>query len=114
MVVLIDVLRHFSNMTSGGYGIGTAFVSTIYGLGLANLVLLPLANRIRARVAAAFEIQEVIIDVVMAVLDRAHPSLIRQRLNSFLRVAAGRHGVMLGSTDRPDLNSRLWRMIHGS
>jgi chemotaxis protein MotA len=114
VVGLIDVLRHFSDITSIGFGIGTAFVSTIYGLALANLVLLPLANRIRARVADAFEIQELIIEGVLAVLDRAHPSLIRQRLNSFLRVAAGRHGVMLGGAERPDVNSRLWRMIHGS
>ena len=34
----------------------TAFVSTLYGLGLANLILLPLANRIRASVAESYEL----------------------------------------------------------
>ena len=51
VVGLVDVLRQFSNPQSIGSGIGTAFVSTIYGLALANLLLLPMAHRIRASVA---------------------------------------------------------------
>src|SRR5580658_6378165 len=85
VVGLIDVLRHFSNVASVGHGIGTAFVSTIYGLALANLVLLPIANRIRARVADTFEVQELILESVIALADGAHPFAIRQRLSSFLR-----------------------------
>ena len=49
VVGLIDVLRQFSNMNSVAFGIGTAFVSTMYGLALANLFLLPAAHRIRKR-----------------------------------------------------------------
>ncbi len=37
VVGLIEVLRHFANLQSVGFGIGTAFVSTIYGLAMANL-----------------------------------------------------------------------------
>ena len=85
VVGLIDVLRHFSNVASVGHGIGTAFVSTIYGLTLANLVLLPVANRIRARVADAFEVQELILEGVVALAEGSHPVAIRQRLNSFVR-----------------------------
>jgi chemotaxis protein MotA len=85
VVGLIDVLRHFSNIASVGHGIGTAFVSTIYGLTLANLVLLPIANRIRARVADTFEVQELVMESVIALVDGAHPVAIRQRLSAFLR-----------------------------
>ena len=114
VVGLIDVMRHFSNLTSVGYGIGTAFVSTIYGLALANLVLLPIANRIRARVAEAFEVQELIMEGVLATLDREHPAMIRQRMNSFLRVATSRPGMVLGPLDRLRLNSRVGGTPHGS
>ena len=41
-------MRQFSELASVATGIGMAFVSTIYGLALANLLLLPAANRIRA------------------------------------------------------------------
>lgn len=85
VIGLIDVLRHFSNISSVGYGIGTAFISTIYGLALANLLLLPMAHRIRSRVAEDFETREMIMEGVLAIADTVHPSLIRMRLASFQR-----------------------------
>jgi chemotaxis protein MotA len=85
VVGLIEVLRHFANLQSVGYGIATAFISTIYGLAIANLLLLPAANRIRARVAENFEIQELIIEGVLALADNVHPALIRLRLNAYTR-----------------------------
>ena len=85
VVGLIDVLRHFSNLQAVGSGIGTAFVSTIYGLVLANLVLLPAAHRIRARVAANFEQQELVLEGVLAIAETVHPAVIRMRLSSFIR-----------------------------
>jgi chemotaxis protein MotA len=100
VVGLIDVLRQFSNMQSVGLGIGTAFVSTLYGLGLANLVLLPAAHRIRAKVAETFELQELIIEGVLCGVDRVHPSLIRHRLNAFLRKQHGQRGVVSAGAAR--------------
>jgi chemotaxis protein MotA len=85
VVGLIQVLRQFSDMGSVATGIGTAFVSTMYGLALANLILLPAANRIRSNVAEAFEIEEMIVEGGLALLDNTHPSLVRARLNCFLR-----------------------------
>jgi chemotaxis protein MotA len=85
VVGLIDVLRQFSNMNSVAVGIGTAFVSTMYGLALANLILLPAAHRIRASVAEAFEVEEMILEGGLGLIDNIHPSLVRERLDSFIR-----------------------------
>jgi len=85
VVGLIHVLHQFSTPSSVAYGVGTAFVSTIYGLALANLVLLPAAHRIRSRVADAFETQELVMEGVLCLFDKMHPSLVRQRLRCFLR-----------------------------
>jgi len=85
VVGLIEVLRQFSNMGSVAIGIGTAFVSTMYGLALANLILLPAAHRIRANVAETFEIEEMIVEGGLGLVDKIHPSLVRERLNCFLR-----------------------------
>jgi chemotaxis protein MotA len=85
VVGLIDVLRQFSNMGSVAIGIGTAFISTMYGLALANLILLPASHRIRASVAETFEIDEMIIEGGLGMFDNIHPSLVRERLNCFLR-----------------------------
>jgi chemotaxis protein MotA len=81
-------MRQFSNMQAVGYGIGTAFVSTIYGLALANVVMLPIAHRIRARVAEEVETQELIVEGVVCIADGIHPALIRARLRSYLRKKA--------------------------
>ena len=85
VIGLIDVMRHFSDLASVGSGIAMAFVSTIYGLVLANFLLLPIAHRIRWRVAATFEIQELVIEGVLCVYDKTHPTLVRARLAAFLR-----------------------------
>jgi len=85
VVGLIEVMRQFGSIQAVGYGIGTAFVSTLYGLSVANLLLLPLAHRIRARAAEELEIQELIVEGVVAIADGVHPALIRARLREFLR-----------------------------
>lgn len=121
VVGLIDVLRHFSNVALVGHGIGTAFVSTIYGLTLANLVLLPIANRIRARVADVFEVQELIMESVLALVEGVHPMALRQRLTSFLRSPAHPPSVAGAVVRLKPLESlrintrnRAGRLIHGS
>ena len=56
-----------------------------YGLAMANLLLLPAAHRIRARVAENFEIQELIMEGVLSLVDNVHPGLIRLRLVAYQR-----------------------------
>jgi chemotaxis protein MotA len=90
VVGLINILRQFSDLSAVALGIGTAFVSTLYGLALANLVLLPAAHRIRARVAEAFELEEMMLEAGLCLFDGIHHSLVRERLNNFLRPPAGR------------------------
>jgi chemotaxis protein MotA len=85
VVGLIDVLRQFSNMNAVAFGIGAAFVSTMYGLALANLILLPAAHRIRASVAETFEVDEMIVEGGLCLFEGTHPSLVRERLSSYLR-----------------------------
>ncbi len=89
VVGLMDVLRQFSNISSVAAGTATAFVSTIYGLGLANLILLPCAQRIRAQVAEQFETHEMIVEGILCVFDGLHPALARDRLSCFLRRGEG-------------------------
>jgi chemotaxis protein MotA len=103
VIGLIDVMRQFTNVPAIGYGIGTAFVSTIYGLALANLVLLPLAHRIRARVAETIEDQELMVEGTLYLVDAVHPSLIRMKLGAFLRKRAAGGG---GDDARPQPLSR--------
>ena len=84
VVGLIDVLQRFSDPSTIAVGIGTAFVSTIYGLGLANLLLLPVACRLRVSVAEQFELEEMILEGGLAFYDGPHPALLRGRLSGYV------------------------------
>ena len=94
VVGLIEVLKHFTDIRSIGPGIGAAFVSTIYGLAVANFMLLPLAHRIQARVAEQTETQELIAEGVMCIFASMHPSIVRQRLAPYLREDVERDRVL--------------------
>lgn len=85
VVGLMDVLRQFSNISAVAGGTGTAFVSTVYGLALANLIFLPAAQRMRAHVAEQFEMHEMIVEGTLCLFDGVHPALVRDRLSCFLR-----------------------------
>lgn len=88
VVGLIDVFRHFADMSAVAMGVGTAFVSTIYGLALANLLFLPLANRIRAMLDHSAVTDELIAEGALGLRDSVHPTLLRERLNGFIRKSA--------------------------
>lgn len=94
VVGLIEMLRSFSDIRSIGVGAGAAFVSTIYGLLIANFALLPLAHRILARLAESCETQEMIAEGVVSIFSNVHPSIVRQRLAPYLRDADVRSRVL--------------------
>lgn len=79
---LVHVVRHLTTPEALGQGIATAFVATVYGVGVANLVLLPLAGRLRERAAEAARRRAVIAEGLYAMSERMHPRLVAQRLRA--------------------------------
>ena len=80
---LIRVMQNLAAPGALGGGIAVAFVATIYGVGIANLVLLPLAARLRARAAQRARRREMIIQGLCAIHQRLHPRLVTQKLRAF-------------------------------
>jgi chemotaxis protein MotA len=81
---LMRVMQHFSATDAIGTGIAAAFVATIFGVGAANLVFLPLATRLRARARQDMLRRELVIDGVMALRDGASPGVLEERLAGYL------------------------------
>jgi chemotaxis protein MotA len=77
---LIHVMRSLATPGALGEGVAVAFVATVYGVGLANLLLLPLAGRLRERVLAAGRRRELILEAVVALRGRMHPRLLAQTM----------------------------------
>ena len=82
---LIRVMENLTTPAAVGAGIAVAFVSTVYGVGIANLVLLPLAARLRAVSRSAALSRELIIEGGVILTSRVHPRLVEAYLGGFLR-----------------------------
>lgn len=83
VIGLIQVMKHLDNLPAVGYGIAVAFVATIYGVGSANLVLLPLGQKLRLRAWQAVRAKQLILEGVLSISEGTNPSLIRRKLSVF-------------------------------
>jgi chemotaxis protein MotA len=80
---LIQVMENLSDPTRLGAGIAVAFVATIYGVGLANLAFLPIANKLKAHVARQVLMREMLVDGLVGIAKGENPRLITGRLTGY-------------------------------
>jgi len=85
---LIQVMKNLANIDEVGRGIAVAFVATIYGVASANILFLPAANKLKARVQHAIEAKELILEGVIGIAEGMHPKLIRSKLEAYIAAAA--------------------------
>lgn len=81
---LIHVMENLSDPSRLGAGIATAFVATIYGVGLANLVFLPIGNKLKTQISRRVTYQEIIVDGLICIANGDNPRLIENRLKGYL------------------------------
>jgi chemotaxis protein MotA len=84
---LIHVMENLADPSKLGAGIAVAFVATVYGVGSANLLFLPIATKLENRHRHEMIINEMILEGVVAVSTGANPRLIEEKLISFLSEA---------------------------
>jgi chemotaxis protein MotA len=75
---MIHVLRSLDNPSALGTGIATAFVATIYGIGLANLLFFPLASRLKERHESQMRRREALADALVAISAHESPAYIKR------------------------------------
>jgi chemotaxis protein MotA len=80
---LIQVMKNLANIDEVGHGIATAFVATIYGVGFANILFLPAAAKIRARLQESAQLKELMLEGVVAMVEGQNPKLIRAKLDAY-------------------------------
>jgi chemotaxis protein MotA len=83
---LIHVMQSLSDPSKLGSGIAVAFVATVYGVATANLMLLPLATKLRGVARRGAINRELIIEGITAVQEGLNPRVIEQKLRGFLIV----------------------------
>ena len=86
---LIQVMKNLANIEEVGHGIAVAFVATVYGVGLANLFLLPAAQKIKARAHAETKRRMLIVEAISGIVEGLNPKLLRTKLQAFTHSAPG-------------------------
>jgi chemotaxis protein MotA len=81
---LIHVMQNLADPEKLGSGIATAFVATIYGVGLANLFFLPMANKLKGAIQAQARMQEMSLEGLISIAQGENPRNIETRLKSFV------------------------------
>ncbi|CAM2193539.1 flagellar motor protein [Paraburkholderia sp. A1RI_3L] len=82
---LIHVTGHVLEPERLGEGIAVAFIATLYGLGLANLVFLPLYGKIKAQVDSELRFRRLYMDGLLAISRKESPQMIETRLAGDVR-----------------------------
>lgn len=80
---LIQVMENLTDPSLLGSGIAVAFVATIYGVGFANLVCLPIANKLKSIISEQLVIQEILVDGLAAIANGENPRFIESRLQGY-------------------------------
>ena len=84
---LVQVLATIANPDDLGPAIAVAFMTTFYGVAIANLVFLPIAARLKHLSKQELMLQELQIEGMLALQAGYNPALIQERLNAFMRQA---------------------------
>lgn len=84
VIGLVQVMQKLENINEVGQGIAVAFVATIYGVGSANLFFLPCAGRLRILLRRRQVIREMILDGIIAIMERTSPGMLESKLSVYL------------------------------
>jgi chemotaxis protein MotA len=84
VIGLIKIMGMFNTPEQMGHGVASAFIATLYGVGAANLFLLPMAGKLKQRAKDEWFLKSMILQGVIAMRNEEHPTLIREKLEAYL------------------------------
>jgi chemotaxis protein MotA len=81
---LVVVLSHLSEPDKLGHSIAVAFIATLYGVGIANLFFLPIANKLKNISKAEQHGRYIVMQGILAVQAGDNPRIVREKLEAYL------------------------------
>jgi chemotaxis protein MotA len=82
---LMAVMQNLADPSKLGHGIAAAFTATVYGIGLANLLFLPMANKLKVAVQSHAHEHEMLIEGLICIAQGDNPRVIESRLRGYLQ-----------------------------
>lgn len=81
---LMNVMQNLSDPDKLGPGIAAAFVATIYGIGSANLLFLPIAGKLDRAIKDQIQTREIFIEGLVSIAEGENPRNIETKLQGYL------------------------------
>jgi chemotaxis protein MotA len=81
---LINVLSNLADPSELGHSIALAFIATLYGVGSANLIWLPIGTKLKHKHKNEQIAKEIIVEGVLSLQSGDNPRIVEQKLKSFL------------------------------
>ena len=80
----VNVMGNLADPSQLGNGIAVAFVATIYGVGMANLLLLPVGNKLKSLVLRQSSYREMLMEGLLSIAEGENPRSIELKLQGFV------------------------------
>jgi chemotaxis protein MotA len=87
VIGLIGMLKNLSDKDSLGGNMATALITTLYGSIVANLLMIPMAGKLKSRDAAESKVKEMIIEGILSIQAGDNPRILATKLLSYLTPA---------------------------
>jgi len=81
---LIQVLANMESPEQMASAIAVAFITTLYGVVIANLLCLPTANKLKQRLQGRLAEKEMIVEGVLSIRNGQNPKMLRDKLTTYL------------------------------
>ena len=81
---LIHVMENLTDPGKLGAGIAVAFVATIYGVGSANLIFLPIFNKLKQHIGTEVRRREMLTEGIVTIANGENPRIMENKLAGFL------------------------------
>lgn len=88
---LIQIMGYIQQPDILAQGIAVAFVSTLYGVGFANLLFLPVAGKLKMNTREKILFKEVVLQGIVSIQMEESPMVIEEKLLAYLKYHNGYH-----------------------
>lgn len=96
---LIQVMSSMQEIDVLAKGIATAFVATLYGVGFANLIFLPIAGCLKQRLREKIMLKEVVLQSLMSIQMGENPAIIEEKLLTYIKYHNKNHSIGVQSVN---------------
>ena len=90
---LVIILSNLSNAAVLGEKIAVAFVATLYGIGAANLIWLPIASKLREIDKEEIIQKELFIEAIVLIQEGVNPNTLVSKLEGFLPESINKNSI---------------------